>query len=92
MFSFKLFEVFDASAKISSGILSGNINNFGDFDECLQARLSGSGVKGQYCLSYVNVDVPKEMSHLTKLKGLSHSLETFKGNFTKGFDDVSERS
>lgn len=89
IFLTKLIEVFDASAKVSSGILSGNINNFGDFNECLQARSSAKSASGKYCLAYVNVDVPEEMRHLRDLKKLSHSLETFKGNFTEGFDDVS---
>jgi hypothetical protein len=78
--------VFDASAKISSGLLSGNINNFGDFDECLHAHsTSESGARGQYCLAYVKIDMPEEMNQLKKL---SHSFETFRSNFTKGFDDV----
>lgn len=79
--------VYDASAKVSPGILSGNVNNFGDFDECLQSRSSNSDTSGQYCLAYVKIDVPDELLHLNKLKKLSHSLETFKSNFT--FDDVS---
>lgn len=87
MFLIRIFKVFDASARISSGIISGNINSFGDFDECL--RIHSSATSGQYCLAYVNIDVPEDMSHLNSLKKLSHSLETFKGNFTKGFDDVS---
>lgn len=80
--------MYDASAKISSGVLSGNINSFGDFDECLSAQSPLSGATGQYCLAYVNVDVPDEMIHLNKLKKLSHSLETFQSNFTRGLDDV----
>lgn len=79
--------MFDASAKISSGLLSGNLNNFGDFDECLAARSQTDGfISGQYCLAYVNIEVP---DHLKELKKLSHSLETFRSNFSRGFDDVN---
>lgn len=81
--------MFDASAKVSPGILSGNVNNFGDFDECLQSRSSDSDISGQYCLAYVKIDIPDKLVYLNQLKKLSHSLETFKSNFTKGFDDVS---
>lgn len=81
--------MFDASAKVSPGILSGNVNNFGDFDECLQSRQYSSNTSSQYCLAYVKIDVPDELIHLNKLQKLAHSLETFKSNFTKGFDDVS---
>lgn len=85
-----LFKVFDASAKISSGILSGNINSFGDFDECLRTRSRSESISGKYCLAYVNIQVPEEMKLLRNLKKLSHSMETFKGNFSQGFDDVSD--
>lgn len=79
----------DASAKLLSGLLSGNINNFGDFDECLKARSLNYNIQGQYCLAYMKIDVPEEMVHLHKLRKLSHSLETFQSSFTKGFDEVS---
>lgn len=58
--------VFDASAKVSPGILSGNVNNFGDFDECLQSRSTNSDTSGQYCLAYVKIDVPDELIHSTR--------------------------
>lgn len=83
--------MFDASAKISSGVLSGNINSFGDFDECLNARSPLSGASAQYCLAYVNIEIPDEMNHLNRLKKLSHSLETFQSNSTRGLDDVSDK-
>lgn len=81
--------MFDASSKAPSGLLSGNINSFGDFDECLQAQPSSSDAGGQYCLAYLKIEVPKEMKRFNRLKKLSHSLETFQSNFTRGFDDVS---
>lgn len=36
--------MFDATAKLPSGILSGNVNQYGDFDECLTVE------NAQYCL------------------------------------------
>lgn len=47
----------DSSAKIPSGLLRGNINQLGDFDECLgvlsRVKLEEKVVKvqGQYCLA-----------------------------------------
>lgn len=81
----------DSSAKISSGLLSGNINNYGDFDECLQARSPAKDIQGQYCLAYMTIDVPEEMLHLNKLRKLSQSLETFRSNFSNGFDEVGSK-
>lgn len=43
----------DASAKLQSGILDGNIKNLGQYDECVEAR--GLAFTGQYCLANVNV-------------------------------------
>lgn len=81
--------MFDSSAKISSGLLSGNINNFGDFDACLGTKSRSRGISGKYCIAYVNLEVPDDMKIAKQLKKLSSSLETFKGNFSKGVDDVS---
>lgn len=69
-------------------MLSGNINNFGDFDECLHAKSPSTGTRGKYCLAYVNIDVTADMEQLLSLKKISHSMETFKSG---GFDDVCGR-
>lgn len=51
----------DASAKIPSGLLRGNMNQLGDFDECLgvlgQVKLNDKTVKvqGKYCLAYIDL-------------------------------------
>lgn len=51
--------MFDASAKIPSGVLSGNINQLGDFDECLAVEkeygASNEKLYGKYCLANVEV-------------------------------------
>lgn len=59
--------MYDASAKLPSGILQGNVNQYGDFDECLSINAvfknqkskaesgENSGIQGKYCL--VNIDV-----------------------------------
>ncbi|XP_041972895.1 nose resistant to fluoxetine protein 6-like [Aricia agestis] len=47
-------QMFDATAKPPSGILSGNANQYGDFDECLAVD---GAVRGKYCLASLQVTV-----------------------------------
>ena len=48
-----LFAVHDASAKLPPGLLNGNVNQYGDIDQCLQVRSPWQGgvIKGRYCLT-----------------------------------------
>lgn len=43
--------MFDASGSFPTGILSGNVNSFGDFQECLSTRVYNTNVsfKGKHC-------------------------------------------
>lgn len=79
--------MYDSSSKIGSGVLSGNINSFGDFDECLSTKTSPTGIQGKYCLAHVKIDVPADMDQLQMLKRISHSMETFK---SEGMNDVRD--
>ncbi|XP_069696138.1 nose resistant to fluoxetine protein 6-like [Periplaneta americana] len=50
-------QMYDSSAKLPSGILRGNVNQLGDFDQCLAV---GDGeespsIDGKYCLASVDV-------------------------------------
>lgn len=54
---------YDSSGKFSEGVLAGSIYQLGNFDECLEIGKSVEddapiGVRGQYCLGEVAVDVP----------------------------------
>lgn len=80
MFVYKI-SVLDSSAKITSGILSGNINNFGHFDECIQARIND--FQGKYCLTETQFEVRKQ---LIDYKQLILSNEPYKNDI----DDVSK--
>jgi hypothetical protein len=46
--------VLDASAKIPSGIMNGNINQYGDFDQCIDTISPDQKIQGKYCLSFLN--------------------------------------
>lgn len=70
----------DATAKLPSGILSGNINQYGDFDECMEVK------DAQYCVAEIDLD-PLWQKHepLSKYRDLVHSFYLFR----ESFDDVS---
>jgi hypothetical protein len=51
-----VFSVYDSSAKLPSGILRGNVNQLGDFDQCLSvAAQENPSIVGKYCLASVDV-------------------------------------
>uniref|UniRef100_S4NN86 Drop dead n=1 Tax=Pararge aegeria TaxID=116150 RepID=S4NN86_9NEOP len=70
--------MFDATAKPPSGILSGNGNQYGDFDECL--GIDGA-VRGKYCLASLQVNIGGEMGH-DHLDYLIHSGHYIRSNVT----------
>jgi hypothetical protein len=49
--STSVIAVLDASAKLNSGFLMGNIYSFGNYEQCLAINepVGGSLIKGQYC-------------------------------------------
>ncbi|XP_058064194.1 nose resistant to fluoxetine protein 6 isoform X2 [Anopheles bellator] len=76
----------DASAKIGNGILNGNINQYGDFDQCLgilQEPAASNGaqpvVQGRYCMAEVqptvkpNTVVLKYLFDLAQAHGMLRS-------------------
>ncbi|XP_050426584.1 nose resistant to fluoxetine protein 6-like [Adelges cooleyi] len=72
-------KMYDSTAKIPSGILNGNINQFGDFDQCLNANDQKLGIQGQYCLTYVEMNVIAENNEKLKtILKLMHSHSAFR--------------
>lgn len=79
--------VYDAAAKLPSGLLSGNINQLGNFDQCLSVhsaahsapRSSVHGqttedpVRGKYCLAYMQPIEPPNPMSAASLSSLSPS-------------------
>nr|XP_018902033.1 PREDICTED: nose resistant to fluoxetine protein 6-like [Bemisia tabaci] len=81
-------QMYDASAKLPSGMLSGNVNQYGDFDECLKVESPDGAVAGQYCLSYLEIKLAhKDDPKLNKLHSLLHSHSFFKSDI----DDPGHR-
>lgn len=70
--------MFDATAKPPSGILSGNVVQYGDFDECLSVE------NAQYCLAEIDFRNVWKEPYL-KFQNQVHSYFVFK----EEFNDVS---
>ncbi|CAH0717421.1 unnamed protein product, partial [Brenthis ino] len=71
-------KMYDATAKPPSGILSGNANQYGDFDECL--AIDGA-VRGKYCLASLQFNVGGEKGY-DHLDYLIHSGHYIRSNVT----------
>lgn len=72
----------DASAKLSSGILNGNVNQYGDFDQCLNSVAKSHNFQGKYCLAYIQPSVQKNSKDLEQIRLMSLSYESYKSSFT----------
>lgn len=77
--------MYDASAKLSSGILNGNVNQYGDFDQCLNTAAKSDNFRGKYCLANIQPEVSLNSEYLNYLRTLSLSFEAYKSKF----EDVS---
>lgn len=77
--------MYDASAKLTSGILNGNVNQYGDFDQCLDSAVKSNNFKSQYCLAHIQPKVASSFEYLSYLRTLSLSFEAYKSKF----EDVS---
>ncbi|XP_033228277.1 O-acyltransferase like protein-like [Belonocnema kinseyi] len=80
-FTLWAFKMYDATAKMPSGLLNGNVNQLGDFDECLGVEGS-EGIRGKYCLAYLQLDVDQSRPDLKYLHRLLHSHYAFRSNMT----------
>ena len=80
-----MITVHDATAKVSAGILNGNVNQYGDFDQCINAQASNNEFGGKYCLAFIQPTVPEGLHYIKYLRKLFLSLESYKNTL----DDVS---
>ncbi|KAJ8965181.1 hypothetical protein NQ314_004324 [Rhamnusium bicolor] len=79
-----IISVYDSTAKLPSGILNGNVNQFGDFDKCIAINSKSRNIFGQYCLTSMEVQTPSS-SYLAGLHKLIQSHYHFKSKL----EDVS---
>lgn len=69
----------DATAKLPSGIFNGNLNQYGDYDMCLNIVAGAKDFYGKYCVAYIQ---PRSKNGTFKdLLKLIQSYEFFKSNF-----------
>ncbi|CAK9804439.1 Nose resistant to fluoxetine protein 6 [Anthophora plagiata] len=52
-------QMYDASVKIPPGVITGNYQQLGNYDECLQVK-SGHGFTGKACSATVNFEIAKD--------------------------------
>lgn len=71
----------DATAKVSAGVLTGNANQFGNFDECLRIKASEENFRGKYCLAAMEMKVEGNNSYLKFLRDLVLTDVPFNGSF-----------
>ncbi|XP_035739061.1 nose resistant to fluoxetine protein 6-like isoform X2 [Vespa mandarinia] len=80
-FTLWALKMYDATAKIPSGLLNGNVNQLGDFDECIET-VGNDGIQGQYCLAYLQLDIDESRPDLKHLHRLLHSHYIIRSNVT----------
>lgn len=77
----------DSTGKMTSGILNGNINQVGDFDQCLRIDVNHAddnnenAIRGQYCLAYMQPTVHFKSKKLKEIMKLAQSHSAFKSEF-----------
>ncbi|KAL5276597.1 hypothetical protein ACFFRR_002050 [Megaselia abdita] len=79
----------DSTGKLTSGILNGNINQVGDFDQCLRIDVNhaddsndnDNAIRGQYCLAYMQPTVHFKSKKLKQIMKLIQSHNAFKSEF-----------
>ncbi|XP_017875872.2 O-acyltransferase like protein-like [Ceratina calcarata] len=52
-------QMYDASVKIPTGVITGNYQQLGNYDECLQVK-SGHGFTGKACTATVNFEIGED--------------------------------
>ncbi|XP_026466957.1 nose resistant to fluoxetine protein 6-like [Ctenocephalides felis] len=77
-------KMFDSSAKLPAGLLNGNVNQYGDFDQCLSISSQENSdmeiVQGKYCLSELDIRLATDHP-LFEIDQLLHSLYFFDSEF-----------
>lgn len=77
-------QMLDSSAKIPSGLLRGNVNQYGDFDQCLgvaaHVKVTNKTIKiqGKYCLASIDLHATHPETKLPV--SLMHARSIIKGN------------
>ncbi|XP_011298851.1 nose resistant to fluoxetine protein 6 [Fopius arisanus] len=68
-------QMYDASAKIPSGVITGNYKQLGNYDECLRVK-SDYGFVGKACSAKVHFTISETAGRVNKTRDLSDLLES----------------
>jgi hypothetical protein len=79
--------VYDANGQLPAGILSGNVNSAGDFQECLSVESESLHFRGKHCIAELQPFVSESSPYLNHLRKLAQSFDMMKSTF----DDVSPK-
>lgn len=79
--------MYDANGHIPIGILSGNVNSAGDFQECLSIESESLHFRGKHCIVELQPFVTESTPYLNHLRQLAQSFDMMKSTF----DDVSSK-
>lgn len=71
--------VYDANGQMSVGILSGNVNMYGDFQECLS--IVDSPFRGKHCFAKLQPFVAERANYLNYLRKLAQSFDLMQSTF-----------
>ncbi|KAG5684660.1 hypothetical protein PVAND_013878 [Polypedilum vanderplanki] len=71
-------QMYDASGHFSTGILRGNVNSFGDFEECINIRNEKLKISGKHCYIETQPHIEESAQYLNHLKKLIQSYEIIK--------------
>ncbi|XP_047004642.1 uncharacterized protein LOC124622896 [Schistocerca americana] len=73
-------KMLDATARLPSGLLNGNVNQLGDFDQCLAAN-------GRYCLALIDYHVDND-----EIDSLMHAHRMVEGSLSDPGHRISRQS
>lgn len=74
--------MYDASANFPAGILRGNVNSFGDFQECLSIMDNENvNFRGKHCYVELQPSVNKSAAYVNHLRQLIQSYEIVQSEF-----------
>ncbi|KAL7027103.1 hypothetical protein ACKWTF_005310 [Chironomus riparius] len=75
-------QMYDASGHFSTGILRGNANSFGDYEECLSVHNEKLRIKGKHCYIEMQPHVNGSAEYLNYIRELVQSFEIIKSKIT----------
>lgn len=74
--------MYDASGHFSTGILRGNVNSYGDYEECLSVHNEKLRINGKHCYIEMQPFVNGSAEYLNYLRELVQAFEIIKSKIS----------